>query len=475
MVGATAAGLEHTFGIGTIEIGLLATITSAVGAVATIPAGMLVDSGRNRAHLLAFGLVAWSVAIAFGGAAVSYPMLIASRVGLGALSSVAGPAVSSLSGSFFAVGGRGRAYGFILAGELAGAGVGLVAGGVVSSLTSWRGAWFLLGLMGAVLAVGVWRYLPEPGPAEQERRKEEQPGSAEEKRLAGDLDGHEEALPEATPEDERVPELPRPHRSRVLEEDPRPKPIWWAVRYVLSIRTNVMLIVASSLGYLFFSALRTFAYLLLRSRYRLDTLHVVAVVTIVGVVAAVGVVLGGRFGDRLVARGVVSARLLLAGGGFLVTAVLFSAGLLTDSIAIALPLFAIALAGLGIANPSLDASRLDVVPSGLRGRAESVRTVLRSGAEAAAPVGFGLVAAEFGARSLSKSSPTTSTTGSALATTFIISEGLLLIAGVVLLIAGRRTYPRDFATAVASEANLSNRKKHVGGEQRRSRRRPAAG
>ena len=44
---------------------------------------------------------------------------------------------------------------------------------------------------------------------------------------------------------------------------------------------------------------------------------------------------------------------------------------------------------LSAANPPLDAARLDIMPAGLWGRAESTRTVLRSLAQALAPLVFG--------------------------------------------------------------------------------------
>ena len=40
-----------------------------------------------------------------------------------------------------------------------------------------------------------------------------------------------------------------------------------AVRYTLSIPTNVMMIISSSLGYFFFSGLTTFALLFVRGHY----------------------------------------------------------------------------------------------------------------------------------------------------------------------------------------------------------------
>ena len=48
------------------------------------------------------------------------------------------------------------------------------------------------------------------------------------------------------------------------------------------------------------------------------------------------------------------------------------------------------------ANPPLDAARLDIMPAGLWGRAEGVRTFVRSLAQALAPLIFGELAALIG-------------------------------------------------------------------------------
>jgi hypothetical protein len=113
--------------------------------------------------------------------------------------------------------------------------------------------------------------------------------------------------------------------------------------------------------------------------------------------------------------------------------------LLTTSIVLALPLFTVGAALLGAANPPMDAARLDIIHPRLWGRAEGVRTVLRSLAEAAAPTSFGFVSQHvFGHPS---------TTG--LEYTFLLGLVPLLAAGVLVLPA-LRTYPRDVATASAS-------------------------
>jgi hypothetical protein len=121
------------------------------------------------------------------------------------------------------------------------------------------------------------------------------------------------------------------------------------------------------------------------------------------------------------------------------------------------------------ANPPLDAARLDIMPAGLWGRAESARTLLRSGAQALAPLLFGgisqLVAGIVPAQTpvgthATHAAISSSKQATGLEVTFLIMLVTLAAAGVFLWMS-RRTYPRDVATAAAS---------HQGTEPTESRR-----
>ena len=92
---------------------------------------------------------------------------------------------------------------------------------------------------------------------------------------------------------------------------------------------------------------------------------------------------------------------------------------------------------LTLQNPALSAAQLDIMPPALWGRAESIRTMLRSLAMALAPLLFGAVSDNVfgGGRS-------------GLQWTFVVM--LVPLAGSAwLLIKARRTYPADVATAAA--------------------------
>ena len=119
--------------------------------------------------------------------------------------------------------------------------------------------------------------------------------------------------------------------------------------------------------------------------------------------------------------------------------------------------FAAGAALISAANPPIQAARLDVVPAGLWGRTQSVLTLVRSLAQAAAPLLFGgvsqLVAGIVPAQAPIGSHPhaPSSNTSTGLEVTFLIMLSALAAAGV-LLFRARRTFPSDVATAAASEA-----------------------
>jgi len=116
---------------------------------------------------------------------------------------------------------------------------------------------------------------------------------------------------------------------------------------------------------------------------------------------------------------------------------------------VAAPLFFLAAASIGGANPPLDAARLDLMHSRLWGRAEAVRTFLPSALEAIAPLLFGYVSTLFGAHTSGSGNPSASSggNGGGLDATFLIMLLPLLLAGLLLVLRARRTYPRDVATA----------------------------
>lgn len=432
-IGSVAPELTPALHLSDTDIGLLAALPSIGAAFATLPVGMLADR-IPRMPILRVGITLWAAGMIASAIVASFTQLALVRVALGLVTAVAGPPVASLIGDFFEPSERGRVYGVILTGELFGSGFGLLVSSNVASLLSWRVAFGLLGLLAGALAF-VSRRVKEP------RR-----GGLDRFPALGD---GEESDPRR-----RVAKLVREHGERpdsgtVLREDPRRIGFLAAVRYVLTVRTNVAFVIASSLGYFFIAGVETFGVMLIGHRFAVSSSLASLLLVLFSLGALVGTVGGGRLADRMLRSGRVTARPLLAGVCYTLGAALLALGLATSSLPLAIPLFIAATACVGAPNPALDAARLDVMPSMLWGRAEGVRTVLRTIAVAAAPLLFGALADLLGsgARS-SKGGYSASTNG--LTPTFLIMLAPMLLAGIVLLRV-RHRYPRDVAAALASE------------------------
>jgi hypothetical protein len=113
------------------------------------------------------------------------------------------------------------------------------------------------------------------------------------------------------------------------------------------------------------------------------------------------------------------------------------------------------MALISAADPPLDAARLDIMPAGLWGRAESTRTFIRSVTQALAPLAFGGLADLIAGIAPVETPPGTHpglvspSTARGLQIAFLIMLSTLAAAGILLAHA-RRTYPSDVATAAAS-------------------------
>jgi MFS family permease len=456
-VGAIAPQLESSLHIGNTKIGLLNSVALLVAAVAVIPAGLLVDRVR-RVPMLAASIVLWSVATLLGGFAHSYSGLLLTRVGLGAVAATAGPAIASLTGDYFPSRERGRVYGYILSGEIAGTAIGFIVSGTVASIFSWRAAFWLLALPGFLLARALWRTVPEPRRGGQSRLE---PGTQDLTIARADADRAAEAAGDDDPA-AREQDFAREAASRrgfapdpklVLRTDPNRMSLREAVRYILRVPTNMLLIIGSSLGYFFFAGLQTFAVVFVRGHYHASQATATLVLGLLVLGALVGTLVSGPVTDALVRRSRLEARVWVPAVCYLGAAVVLIPGLLSSKLTPAIWFYVAGAALISAANPPLDAARLDIMPSGLWGRAESTRTFLRSLATAIAPLVFGALA-DLVAGFVPQQTPVgththgvvTSAGATGLQVSFLVMLSSLAAAGVFLLRA-RKTYPTDVATA----------------------------
>lgn len=255
----------------------------------------------------------------------------------------------------------------------------------------------------------------------------------------------------------------KPDSELVLDEDPAHMGLPDAVRYVLRVPTNRVLIIASALGWFFFAGVRTFAVIFIRGQYGVGQAAATGLLAIVGLGALTGVLIGGRLSDALIERGHLRARVFVAFTGYALTPMLIAPGVLSTTLWISVPLFFGGTLALGAANPPVDAGRLDVVHHGLWGRAEGVRTVARTWAEAAAPVAFAGVAqliaggsaSPFGAEGAAATHSAAKAV-SGIKWSFIVML-VPLAAGALIGLRARHTYGRDVASAGESERLTAER------------------
>jgi len=429
-VGASAIQLRHDLGINNTDVGLLVTVTSLVAAAASLPFGVLADR-VTRTRVLGGAIVLWGAAMIWSATAPTFGQLLLARLFLGAVTAAAGPIVASLVGDWFAASERGRIYSYVLSGEFIGAAIGFSVTGGIATL-SWRAAFVILALPAFVLAWLIFK-LPEPARG----------GTSP--LLSGDV----EQPPETDPADEdgeQTTDAQRIARDRglepdpqlVLTQDPRQMGLLAATRYVLSIKTNVAIILASAGGYYFLSGVQTFGVEFVTKQYGIAQALSTLVLLVIGAAGVLGVLAGGALGDFLLHRGYLNGRILVSAIAATVAVILFVPAVFTRSPLAALPYISLAAFALSAQNPPIDAARLDIVHPLLWGRAEAIRTFLRTLAQAFAPLLFGAVSDYVfgGGRS-------------GLQWTFAIML-LPLAASAYFLFRALRTYPRDVATASAS-------------------------
>ena len=333
-VGASAAELRRALAISNTDLGLLVTVTSLVAAVASLPFGVLADRVR-RTWTLGAAVACWGAAMVWSAAANSFGGLLLARLFLGVATAAAGPLIASLTGDYFPGSERGRVYGYILTGDLVGAGVGFGVTGDVAAL-SWRAAFILLALPAFGLAWAVAR-LPEPA-----RGGTGALAAGAQPRAAGQI---REAGPDAAGADGTGTDAQRLASQRALSADPtRALPadpsrmgLLAAARYVLRIRTNVILIIASACAYYFLAGVEIFGTEFTRDQYHINQAVASLMLLVLGAGAIPGVLAGGAAGDALLRRGHLTGRVLISALAATATVILFIPAIFTRDLIAALP------------------------------------------------------------------------------------------------------------------------------------------
>lgn len=388
-VGAVAPALRAELHVTDAQFGFLGSAAAVTGALCALPAGTVVDR-RHRILAVTVALVLWSLALGGAGFATGVVALGAARVVSGGVATIARPVAVSLAADLYVPERRARAFAGLDVGQAVGTAVCFALGALAVRLLDWRWLFWWLAVAGVGLAVVTAR-------------------------------------------------VGEPERT-----GPPGPPLAGVLVMLLTIRTNVTVLVADSIGNFFYSGVASFAVLFVSDRYGLSnaTVDALAPVLAVGVIA--GIVAGGRAGDRVARGGGGERRLRVAAISQLTAAAFFGLSLTMSALVPAAALLFVGATVLGAAGPCLDAVRVDIVPAGIRGRAEAARGLLMLASSALGPVTFGLVATAFGG----------GRGGSALRDAFSVML-LPLAAGALVLLSATGSYRSDAAAAGGSLSPLA--------------------
>lgn len=381
-LGAVAPAVRHDLHLNLADLGYLGAAFGLVGGIATVGAGVLVDR-TPRMRLLAVSALLWSVAMLATGAARSLLWLLLARGSLSVVLATVGPAYPSLVGDAVPLVRRGRALARIDSGQLIGGAIGVAMGAAAVLLLSWRWAFWVLALPALGLAWRYWRAV------EPER--------------------HGRAVDD---------EITLRQVARRLWRTP----------------TVAQVLLSGAAASYYLAGAGAFSVVFAVARYSVSTPMADLALLALGAGGLAGIWAGGRWSDALSNSGRGAGRLRWSGCAYGAAALLWLPSLLVHSLLVALPFLIAGAMALAATIPALDAVRVDVIPPRLRGRMESVRTMVRVAAEGAAPLVFGVVASSHGGAD------------GGLQFAFLLTLPGLVVAGVVLLLAAR-SHDRDKARA----------------------------
>lgn len=411
-------GIKTDFGVSDGALGAIAIATSVVGALGALPFGWLADRWR-RPLLLGGAMAIWTVCMGLNALAPGLVLFYAARLGVG-LMEANGPASVSLISDYYPVERRARMMGYFQLGAAAGGLLGIAVAGVLIDLSGWRAAFWMWVPVGLVVAVLVVR-LPSPVRGAQDvdlRRDLVRVEVVATARLAADAF-----------------DLPPPPRVGTLDYERADARA--VLRELLQIRSMWFALVGITISQFFLAALGYWGIEFFKRAHGLSASAAGLYAALLGAGSFVGLAGGGVAADRLLRRGVLNARVVVAAAGSVAATLVLVPALLVDGLVASGILFFFAGVFVTLPVAPSEALMTDVVVAQIRGRAASIRSVVRSIANAS-PALIGVLS-----------------DASSLRTALALTAPLYALGGIVMLFASR-TYPADLAFVVAEAERISD-------------------
>jgi len=154
--------IKPEFHLSDLELGLLGGTAFAVcNGLAGLPMARLAER-FNRVGVLSIATALWSLMTALSGLAVSFPMLLLARFGVGIGEAGCLPPTQSVISDYFPAAKRTSAISIHLTAIPVGTVLAAIIGGVVADHFGWRMAFIVLGAPGLLVALICWLTVKEP-------------------------------------------------------------------------------------------------------------------------------------------------------------------------------------------------------------------------------------------------------------------------------------------------------------------------
>ncbi len=154
--------IKTDLGLSDSAMGFLGGLSFALFyALAGLPIARMADRGSRKA-IISAGIVIWSAATMASGLARSFAQLAVARVVTAVGEASNAPASQSMISDYFPPYRRATALAIFYIGAHIGVLIGFTLGGWIAQELGWRAAFIILGSPGLLLALLVWRTVPEP-------------------------------------------------------------------------------------------------------------------------------------------------------------------------------------------------------------------------------------------------------------------------------------------------------------------------
>lgn len=426
-VSQATESLRAYFHVGDTALGVVQFMCGLAGALGSLGIGALCAT-RPRTRVLALMFAVWTIAMGVNALSTTFVMFIAVRLVI-SVAEATDPPVYPLIGDFWPHEQRAQKVSIFNAGGGVGGIIGIVGAGLLVDRYGWQAMYLMWVPAGAL---GAWLMFRQREPV-----RGAQDAAAKLTEEAAAIEAADEQLLAALLEREDI--------DRLAEEvvlpgviDPATATRREVLRHILRLRSWRLIAFGIGVAQIMQNGLMFWGIPYFKRTFHYSGGEVAALTPIIGAGAFIGLVGGGFLADRLLRRGVLRARVLVAGFGYVAGGAVLVVAFMTRVIWIAAPLIALG-SGLGaLAVGPQYALLVDVAPVRLREQAQGIGSLVQF-ISAIGYVLVGVLSDAFGHNlrlALLAAAPTFSLGGM-----FILLAGRTYVADVAMVVAEARSLP----------------------------------